>query len=106
MGADKGYDTCGFVREMGDRNVRPHVSENANRSGGGAIDQRTTRHAGYHVSPRKRKRIEEVFGWLKTVGMLRKTRHRGIFKVGWVFTFAAGAYNLVRMRNLAVVPSA
>jgi hypothetical protein len=106
VGADKGYDTRGFVGDMRDRNVTPHVSENTNRNGGSALDRRTTRHAGYQVSQRKRKRIEEVFGWLKTVGMLRKTRHRGIFKVGWVFTFAAAAYNLVRMRNLAVVPSA
>ena len=106
VGADKGYDTRGFVQEMRDRNVTPHVSQNTNRPGGSAIDGRTTRHAGYPVSQRKRKRIEEVFGWLKTVGMLRKTRHRGVFKVGWVFTFAAAAYNLVRMRNLAVVPSA
>jgi transposase len=106
VGADKGYDTFGFVRDMRERNVTPHVSANTNRSGGSAIDGRTTRHAGYQVSQRKRKRIEEVFGWLKTVGMLRKTRHRGIFKVGWVFTFAAAAYNLVRMRNLAVIPFA
>ncbi len=76
--------------------------------GGSAIDARTARHEGYKVSQRKRKRIEEVFGWLKTVGALRKTRHRGVFKVGWVFTFAAAAYNLVRMRNLLtpVVPAA
>jgi transposase len=106
VGADKGYDTRGFVQEMRDRNVTPHVSQNINRSGGSAIDGRTIRHGGYQVSQRKRKRIEEVFGWLKTVGMLRKTRHRGVFKVGWVFTFAVAAYNLVRMRNLAVVPSA
>jgi len=108
VGADKGYDTRGFVREMRDRNVTPHVSQNMNRAGGSAIDQRTTRHVGYQVSQRKRKRIEEVFGWLKTVGMLRKTRHRGVFKVGWVFTFAAAAYNLVRMKNLppATVPTA
>jgi hypothetical protein len=106
VGADKGYDTRGFVREMRARNVTPHLSQNTNRRGGSAIDGRTTRHAGYQVSQRKRKRIEEMFGWLKTVGMLRKTRHRGIFKVGWVFTFAAAAYNLVRMRNLAVVPIA
>jgi len=106
VGADKGYDTRGFVREMRKRNVTPHVSQNTNRPGGSAIDQRTTRHGGYQVSQRKRKRIEEVFGWLKTVGMLRKTRHRGIFKVGWVVTFAAAAYNLVRIRNLAVLPSA
>src|SRR5271169_4815217 len=106
VGADKGYDTRGFVRAMRDRNVTPHVSQNTSRNGGSAIDGRTTRHAGYQVSQRKRKRIEEVFGWLKTVGMLRKTRHRGIFKVGWVFTFAAAAYNLVRMRNLAAIPFA
>jgi len=86
--------------------VTPHVAANTNRRGGSAIDQRTSRHAGYQISQRKRKRIEEVFGWLKTVGLLRKTRHRGVFKVGWVFTFAAAAYNLVRMRNLAIVPSA
>jgi transposase len=107
LGADKGYDTRGLVHDLRERNVTPHVSRNTNRFGGSAIDGRTTRHAGYEMSQRKRKRIEEVFGWLKTVGMLRKTRHRGIFKVGWVFTFAAAAYNLVRMRNLlSVVPSA
>ena len=107
LGADKGYDTRGFVGEMRDLNVTPHVSQNTNRPGGSALDGRTTRHAGYQVSQRKRKRIEEVFGWLKTVGMLRKTRHRGVFKVGWVFTFAAAAYNLVRMKNLlSAIPSA
>ena len=107
LGADKGYDTRGFVGEMRDLNVTPHVSQNTNRPGGSALDGRTTRHAGYQVSQRKRKRIEEVFGWLKSVGMLRKTRHRGIFKVGWVFTFAAAAYNLVRMKNLlSAIPSA
>lgn len=107
VGADKGYDTQALVQELRERNVTPHVSQNTNRRGGSAIDGRTTRHGGYQVSQRKRKRIEEVFGWLKTVGMLRKTRHRGVFKVGWVFTFAATAYNLVRMKNLlATVPSA
>ncbi len=100
LAADKGYDTREFVKEMRHMNVTPHVSQNVRRSGGSAIDGRTTRHAGYKISQQKRKRIEEVFGWLKTVGALRKTRHRGLFKVGWVFTFAAAAYNLVRMRNL------
>jgi hypothetical protein len=100
VAADKGYDTREFVQAMRDRNVTPHVAQNEKRRGGSAIDGRTTRHAGYRSSQRKRKRIEEVFGWMKTVGMLRKTRHRGVFKVGWVFTFAAAAYNLVRMRNL------
>ena len=100
LAADKGYDTKEFVKEMRHMKVTPHVSQNDRRRGGSAIDGRTTRHAGYQVSQQKRKRIEEVFGWLKTVGALRKTRHRGVFKVGWVFTFAAAAYNLVRMRNL------
>jgi len=100
MAADKGYDTKDFVQEMRGINVTPHVSQNHKRRGGSAIDGRTTRHAGYQTSQRKRKRIEEVFGWMKTVGMLRKLRHRGVFKVGWVFTFAATTYNLVRMRNL------
>jgi hypothetical protein len=100
VGGDKGYDTREFVKELRAMNVTPHVAQNENRPGGSAIDRRTVRHAGYAVSQRKRKRIEEVFGWLKTVALLRKTRHRGVFKVGWVFTFAAAAYNLVRMRNL------
>jgi transposase len=100
LAADKGYDTKDFVEEMRQMKVTPHVAQNDRRRGGSAIDGRTTRHAGYRISQRKRKRIEEVFGWLKTVGALRKTRHRGLFKVGWVFTFAATAYNLVRMRNL------
>jgi len=104
LAADKGYDTRELVAEMRAMNVTPHVAQNVKRSGGSAIDGRTTHHAGYQLSQRKRKRIEEVFGWMKTVGMLRKTRHRGVFKVGWVFTFTAAAYNLVRMRNLLFAP--
>jgi transposase len=100
LGADKGYDTKDFVMEMRGINVTPHVSQNDKRRGGSAIDGRTTRYAGYQISQRKRKRIEEVFGWIKTVGTLRKTRHRGLETVAWVFTFTATAYNLVRMRNL------
>ena len=84
--------------------VTPHVAQNENRPGGSAIDARTTRHAAYVVSQQKRKRIEESFGWLKAIALMRKVRHRGIFKVGWVFTFAAAAYNLVRMRNLLPSP--
>lgn len=80
--------------------VTPHVSQNTKRRGGSAIEGRTTRHESYQVSQWKRKRIEEMFGWVKTVGMLRKTRHRGLKKVTWVLTFTATAYNLVRMRNL------
>ena len=100
VAADKAYDTKDFVNEMRGMNVTPHVSQNTKRPGGSAIDGRTTRHECYQVSQRKRKRIEEVFGWIKTVGTLRKTRHRGLETVRWVFTFTATAYNLVRMRNL------
>jgi transposase len=108
VGGDKGYDTQDFVKDLREMNATPHVAQNLNRPGGSAIDRRTVRHAGYKISQMKRKRIEEVFGWLKTVGLLRKTRHRGLFRVGWVFTFAATAYNLVRMRNLlsSAVPAA
>jgi transposase len=104
VGADKGYDTKDFVAECRNLKVTPHVAQNTNRPGGSAIDGRTTRHSGYAISQRKRKRIEESFGWLKTIALMRKVRHRGIHKVGWVFTFAAAAYNLVRMRNLLASP--
>jgi transposase len=101
VGGDKGFDTRGFVAECRHLRVTPHVAQNHARAGGSAIDARTTRHAGYKISQRKRKRIEECFGWLKTVAGLRKVRHRGVRKVDWIFTFACAAYNLVRMRNLA-----
>jgi IS5 family transposase len=99
LGGDKGYDTEAFVAGLRELNVTPHVAQNTSgrRS---RIDRRTTRHASYKVSQRNRKRIEEVFGWIKTTAGLRKTRHRGRDRVGWMFTFAAAAYNLVRMRNL------
>ena len=97
VGGDKAYDTKEFVQEMRDHQVTPHVALKATT----IIDARTTRHPGYAISQQKRKRVEEIFGWLKTVGGLRKTRHRGVARVGWMFTFALAAYNLVRMRNLA-----
>jgi transposase len=100
VAGDKGYDTRGFVAECRTMNVTPHVAQNTTRPGGSAIDGRTTRHAGYRIGQQKRKRIEECFGWLKAIALLRKLRHRGILKVGWVFTLAAAAYNLVRMRKL------
>ena len=100
VGADKGYDTRDFIKECRNMRVTPHVAQNTKRRGGSAIDERTTRHAGYAISQKKRKRIEESFGWMKTIALMRKVRHRGIHKVGWLFTFAAAAYNLVRMRNL------
>jgi len=104
LGGDKGYDTRDFVAGCRKLRVTPHVAQNIRRPGGSAIDGRSTRHTGYEISQQKRKRVEECFGWMKTVAALRKLRHRGIFKVGWVFTFAAAAYNLVRMRNLAGSP--
>ena len=104
IAADKGYDTRDLVAELRGMNVTPHVARNEKRPGGSAIDARTTRHSGYKISQMRRKRVEEVFGWLKTVAMLRKTKLRGLLRVGWVFTFAAAAYNLVRMRNLLASP--
>jgi IS5 family transposase len=99
LAGDRGYDTRSFVAAMRQLNVTPHVAQNdSNRRS--AIDGRTTRHPGYAVSQRKRKRVEEVFGWIKTVALQRKTRFRGLERVGWMFTLAASAYNLVRMRNL------
>jgi hypothetical protein len=99
LGADKGYDAKDFVMELRERNVRPHVAQN---SGGrrSAIDRRTTRHPGYATSQRIRKRIEEAFGWIKTVAGLRKTRFRGLARVDLAFAFAAAAYNLVRLPRL------
>jgi len=99
LGGDKAYDTQDFVAEMRRLGVTPHVSQNS-KGRRSAIDGRTTRHAGYAISVRIRKRIEEVFGWIKTVGGLRKTRHRGTARVGWMFTFVAAAYNLVRIPKL------
>jgi transposase len=99
LGADKAYDTADFIRELRQLRVTPHVAQSTIRRRS-AIDARTTRHPGYLVSQRKRKRVEETFGWMKTVGLLRKLRHRGGTLVGWIFQFTAAAYNLVRMRNL------
>jgi IS5 family transposase len=100
LGGDKNYDTQAFVQDLRTRQITPHVAQHTtNRTS--AIDGRTTRHPGYAISQQKRKRVEEVFGWLKTVGLLRKVKLRGIQRVGWLVTFAAAAYNLVRMRTLA-----
>jgi transposase len=99
LGADKGFDTQDFVAEMREINVTPHVAQNGNGRCS-AIDGRTTRHPGYAVSLRIRKRIEEAFGWAKTVAGLRKARHRGLPKIGWQFVFAMAAYNLVRLPKL------
>ena len=100
MGADKAYDTKDFVDVLGVLNVTPHVAQNTKRRGGSAIDERTTRHAGYEVSQKKRKLIEEIFGWLKTVGPMRRPHFRGLKRMSWWFKFSVAVYNLLRIRNL------
>jgi transposase len=102
VGGDKNYDTKDFVAEARNMHATPHVAQNIHARRSSAIDGRTTRHAGYAISQVKRKRVEEIFGWMKTVGGMRKLRHRGLQLVGWMFTFAAAAYNMVRMRNLVM----
>ena len=104
LGADKAYDVEDFVNELRSMKVTPHVAQNISgrRS---AIDRRTTRHAGYAVSQRIRKRIEEAFGWVKTIAGQAKTRFRGRERVGWAFVFAAAAYNLVRLPKLVAAPT-
>lgn len=99
LGADKGYDAADFVNELRSLNVRPHIAQNTSgrRS---TIDRRTTRHPSYSTSQRVRKRIEEAFGWMKTIAGQRKTKFRGVDRVGWAFAFAAAAYNLVRLPKL------
>jgi transposase len=99
LGADKNYDTVAFVAALREMDVTPHVAQN-NTNRRSAIDGRTTRHPGYGLSQKIRKRIEEVFGWAKTCGTMRKTRHRGQDRVGWSFTLTAAAYNLIRLPKL------
>ena len=102
LGGDKGYDAADFVMELREINVTPHIACNTSRRS--AIEGRTTHHPGYATSLRIRKRIEEGFGWMKTVAGLRKTKYRGIEKVGWAFTLAAAAYNLIRLPKLLAEP--
>ena len=105
VGGDKNYDTREFVATMRRFGLTPHVAQyptTPRRKS--AIDGRTTRHPGYAISQQKRKLVEEGFGWMKTVGGLRKLDHRGVALVRWVFTFHAAAYNLVRMRTLLHAP--
>jgi transposase len=98
LGADRGFDAADFVNELRTLNVRPHVAQNTTRRS--AIDGRTTRHAGYAASQRIRKRIEEAFGWMKSVGGMRRPMLRGLSRMSFAFTFAAAAYNLVRLPRL------
>jgi len=99
VGADRNFDTAGFVAAMRRLKVTPHPAQNtAGRRS--AIDRRTTRHPGYAASQRIRKRIEEAFGWIKEIALMRRARHRGKARVGWQFTLAAAAYNLIRLPKL------
>src|SRR5579872_6964565 len=106
LGGDKNYDTQSFVASCRAARITPHVSQNEHGHRSSAIDERTTRHEGYALSQRKRKRVEEIFGWIKTIAGLRKTKHRGRKRVGWMFTFAAAAFNLVRLRSLNALATA
>jgi len=103
LGADKAYDVKLFVDVMRICSTTPHIA--AKKAGYSALDGRTTRHPGYLLSQRKRKRVEEIFGWLKMIGLLRKTRHRGVARVGWMSTFGLAVYNLVRIRRLVAQPT-
>lgn len=100
IGADKAYDRRDFVETVRELNIRPHVAQNVKRSGGSAIDQRTTRHAGYSISQRKRPLIEKAFGWMKQTGGMRKTKLRGLAKVSWQFVMTAAAFNLWRLPKI------
>lgn len=97
LGADKGYDAAGFADNLRELGITPHIAQ---RKHSKSVDGRTTRHEGYSVSQRKRKRVEEIFGWAKTVGLIRKAKVRGREKIDWLFTMCIAVFNLVRMRNL------
>jgi transposase len=100
LGADKAYDTRDLVQVLREMQVRSHVTQNLNRRGGSAIDRRTTRHSGYRISQKKRPLIERAFGWMKSVGGIRKVKLRGLLKVDWLFLMNAAAFNLWRIPKL------
>jgi transposase len=105
VGGDTNYDTRDFVKQIRAMGITPHVTQYPQTERrGSAIDARTTRHPGYDISQRKRKLVEQAFGWMKTIGLLRKLHHRGAPLVDWIFTFQAAAYNLVRLRRLLAEP--
>ena len=110
LAADKGYDAAGFVTSLRQRRITPHIAADRRVSKHGVvrrsrIDGRTTRHPGYAISQRIRKRIEEVFGWKKLAAGMRQTRLRGVERVGWAFSLAAAAYNLIRLPRLLATPA-
>jgi transposase len=105
VGADKADDVGDFVGFMRELNTTPHVTQNLTRSGGSAIDERTTRHEGYAKSQHVRPRVEPAFGWLKTIAWMRKVTLRGLPKVDWLFVFASAAFNLIRLPKLLPRPA-
>jgi len=105
LAADKGYDTRGFIAACRELEITPHVAQNEARPGGSAIDGRTARHPGYPVSQRIRKKVEEAFGWMKTIGGLRKTRYRGRERVQMHAYLVAATYNLLRIAKLSPAPA-
>src|SRR4030067_242551 len=105
LGADKNYDTRDFVSTLREMRITPHVAQNNTRRAS-AMEGRTTRHAGYAISQQKRKRVEQSFGWMKMIGLLRKMKLRGLQKVGWWFTFVGAAYNLIRLRRMGAAAAA
>jgi len=105
LGTDKGYDTAGFVEQMRALGTTPHVTQNVTRRGGSAIDARTTRHVGYVMSQHARPRIEPAFGWLKTIGGMRKIKLRGLANVNWLLVFASAAFNVLRVPKLLAQPA-
>src|SRR5699024_8019586 len=104
LGADKGYDTKAFVQACRRRRITPHIARNTNRPGGSALDGRTTRHQGYARSLKVRQRIEEGFGWAKTIGQMRQVKVRGKYRVNDLFLLTFTGWNLIRMRNLQEAP--
>jgi transposase len=100
LGADKGYDAESFANELRANCITPHIAEKKNSK---SVDGRTTRHEGYEISQRKRKRVEEIFGWAKTVGLIRKVKVKNLERVNWVFTFSMAVFNLVRIRNIDIL---
>ena len=105
VGADKAYDVSEFIDVTRELGCTPHVAQNLKRSGGSATDGRTTRHAGYAMSQQARPRIEPAFGWLKTIGWIRKVKLRGLEKVDWLFMLASAAFNLIRLPKLLRTPA-
>ncbi len=104
VAGDKNFDMPAWVKAVRQMGITPHVAQHTTRRRS-AIDARTTRHPGYALSQRCRKKVEQPFGWMKTVGLLRKLRHRGGRKVDWIVSFTAAAYNLVRWRTRTARPA-